>query len=728
MKAFVEKYLPFILILLGALRLLWERFPSKFVFLRFLGGAYFGWVFWLLGITGVIWLLLRALGVQRSAVSDQWPVVSGKRSDKFSLRCFFEKYGIELLILLLTAASLSMLIRSGYYWDDAVNSTAYLAQKKDSVSTLRHVLDFMGDYLRLGRINVLSIYYYFFFYIENVSIYKALIILSILVNQLIFRKVLLEFGVPLNAARIGMVLIPLMLQTRAYQDPVSGFYSLMQVLTAEMLLCAMFLMRALRSGKGRHLALSLLFFGIGLMTYEVCFPFLLMICLLIWVRQRNFVQAVRGSLPFVGLTLLMLAGVVVVRAHFVTETTYAGVAFSLKPERILRAFLTQLCAGLPLSFYSAGYQASVLDNPYPAATIMQYDFLSFLNAVRFLDVLIVLGFLWVIGKSSKFKVQSSIENEAHGDWHLVPRSRQKRACPHVRCLTAESSCSNEQNVQWAELLVLGLSFAVLPTLTVAVSERYQGQLMPGLGYLPVYMQYYGVAALLLWFTLRLKVSDGVRALCLSAFSLILLLNLQNNRAVTEIMNRSFYYPRNAGEAALHSGILDFLPEDAVLISLNDRRYLWESNWNNAGLYKEFYGNNSRRLPAAVGDNRLLRDLVDDLLSAGAELNQDGLLMLHPENIWVIDYSGGPDRGVTRLGRLRYALADPDSLALRSTETDHVLYFLSGSFPEKIAVQYTGAYGEFHQLTPAEQLRVRTSENGILCQLPEDEEIIFASLK
>ena len=59
-----------------------------------------------------------------------------------------------------------------------------------------------------------------------------LIILSILADQLIFRKVLMEFGVPLSGARLGMLLIPLMLQTRAYQDPVSGFYSLMQVLTA----------------------------------------------------------------------------------------------------------------------------------------------------------------------------------------------------------------------------------------------------------------------------------------------------------------------------------------------------------------------------------------------------------------------------------------------------------------------------------------------------------------
>ena len=690
MKAFVEKYLPWILILLGALRVVWERFPSRFAFLRVLGGPYLGWIFWLAGITGFVWLLLRALGEQKAAP------LSEKGEEIKPLRRFFEKYGIELLILVLTAASLSMLIRSGYYWDDAVNSTAYLAQKKDSVSTFRHVLDFMGDYLRLGRINVLSIYYYFFFYIENVSIYKALIILSILIDQLILRKVLLEFDVPLSAARMGMLLIPLMLQTRAYQDPVSGFYSLMQVLTAEMLLCAMFLRRWLRSGKGRWLGLSLLFFGIGLMTYEVCFPFLLMICLLIWAHRGNFMRAVRESLPFFGLTLLMLAGVFVVRSVYVTERAYAGVAFSLRPERILRAFLTQLGAGFPLSFYSAGYQASVLDDPFPAVTIMRYDFLSFLKSVRFADILIIMGFLWVIAKLRD-----------QGFWQRG----------------ADDGRRTDR-----ELLILGVSFAVLPVITVAASERYQGQLMPGLGYLPVYMQYYGIAMLLLWIILRLRSSDGVRAFCLSAFSLILLLNLQNNRSVTEIMNRSFYAPRNAGEAALQGGLLEFLPEDAVLVSLNDRRYLWEANWNNAGLYEEFYGNNSRRVPAAVGDNRLLRDPVDRSLAAGAVPDADGFVMLHPENIWVVDYSGSGDQGFARLGRLSYALVDPNSLALKDVETDHVLYFLSGAYPDKTAVRYTTAYGDFRELLPPQQFRVRVSEKGILCQLPEEEEILFNSLK
>ena len=684
MKAIAGKFLPFLLILAGGLRLLWERFPGRLGFLRVLGGEHYGWVFWTLGLAGLLWLVLPAVSGGSEAKRAEETGVSG-------LRRFFSRYGIEAAILLVTAVSLSMLIRSGYFWDDAVNSTAYLAEKKDSVPLLQHVLDFMKEYLHLGRINVLSFYYYFFFYIDNVSVYKALIILTILIDQLIFRKVLLEFGVPLPGARLGMLLIPMLLQTRAYQDPVSGFYGLMQVLTAEMLLCAYFTSRWLRSGKKRELVRGLLFFTAGLLTYEVCFPFLLMICLLIWIRRKNFLKAVRDSLPFAGAALLMLEGVVLVRAKYVTDSTYAGVAFSLDPSMILRAGFRQLTAALPLSFYSAGYQASVMTKAYPAAEIMRYDFGGFLSAVSLTDVLILAAALWILHR---------IRGQASGI----------------------------ETAGWkgSELALLGLSFAVLPCVTVAMSQRYQGQLMPGLGYLPVYIQYFGIAVLLLWAVLSVRPSAGKRALCVSAFALVLLLNLQNNRAVTAIMNRSFYGPRNAGEAALRGGILDFLPEGAVLISDNDRAYLWEADWNNRGLYREFYGNNSRHCPETAGDYKLLREAADAALAAGSVPDEAGRLTLEPENVWLISYWGDDARGLAKLGRLRSAAVDAKKLAVSGARTDRVLWFVSGEAPEQAGVVYTAADGTFRQTGTGGQ-RVRWNAHGILYALPEDEVILFESL-
>lgn len=689
MKAAVKKFLPFLLIVVGGSRLFAERFPGRLSFFILPGTAHAGWIFWVLGLTGILWLIIRSLRSEITFSQNE-----GAQTTK-GIQKFFRNYGIEAVILLLTAASLSMLIRSGYFWDDAVNSTLYLAEKRDAVSVWRHVLDFMWKYLALGRINVLSFYYYFFFYIENVSVYKALIIASILINQLIFRNVLLEYKLPLHYARAGMLIIPLMLQTRLYQDPVSGFYSLMQVLTAEMLLCAMLLSRWLRSGKVRDLVLCLLVFTAGLMTYEVCFPFLLMICLLIWSRRGSFRRAVRDSLPFVGITVLLLVGIYLIRANFVARTTYAGVAFSLDPGKILSTAWKQLTAALPLSFYTAAGQGAVLGKVYPADSFMNYDFVSFLKSVRLTDILIVCVGLFLVVLISK----------------------------HVS--TEQTQDKNQFSSD--ELLILGVSFAVLPIITVSMSERYQGQLIPGLGYLPVYMQYYGIAILILWLIVKIKITDGVKAFSLSVFVVIMLLNLQNNRAVTEIMNRSFYDPRNVGEAALKGGILDFLPQNSVLVSLNDRGYLWEADWSNVGLHEEFYGNWSRHKPSSVGDNSMFETAVTDAMLSGALPDTDGYLTIAPDNFWLIEYAGGTNRGIARLGKICHAKVNIDDYTVRDAETDHVLYFISGAFPEQASVQYTGADGKFIKIPLKEQLRVRLNDNGILYQLPEAEKIRFDSL-
>ena len=692
MKEAAEKYLPYLLILTGGVRVLRELFPQRLGFMPLPGGSHYGWVFWMLGVSGLLWLILKIFPDTNAAHCESGSADRG-------LKRFFRNYWIEMTILLLTAASLAMLIRSGWFWDDAVNSTAYLAEKKDNIPLFRHVLDFMGEYLKLGRVNVLSFYYYFFFYIENVSVYKALIILLILGDMLIFRKVLPEFGVSLSGSRMGMLLLPLMFQTRAYQDPVSGFYGLMQILTAEMLLCAFFLSRWLRTEKRRELIFSLLFFAVGLLTYEVCFPFLLMICLLIWIRRRNFLRAVKDSLPFVFLVILIMILIFVIRSTSVKQIEYPGVAFSFDPWRIMWAATRQITAGLPLSYYSAGYQASVMEKAYPASEFMNYDFVSFLRAVRLSDLMILFAVMVVLTRIRGFSGSD-------------PQTYQQDPA---------------KKVPGSELAVLGLSFAVLPIITVALSERYQWQLMPGLGYLPVYMQYYGIAMLLLFLTLRWNGSTGIRALCLSMYTIILLLNLQNNRAVTEIMNRAFYHSRNAGETALHGGILDFLPEDSLLIADNDRTYIWESDWLNRGLYQEFYGNNSRRLSAIVGDNKLLRDAVDQALADGAVTDTEGWLMVQPDDLWLISYSGGSERGLARLGRLRSAAVHTDTLEIRNAKTDRVLYFISGAYPEQAAVRYTAADGIFRQPDIKEQHRVRQTADGILYELPEEELLWFHSL-
>lgn len=598
----------------------------------------FNWVFGILLIGGIFWILKG-----------------------FSRIEFLKSKKIEIGILLLTAFSLSMLIDSGYFWDDSVNLTKYLYEKFDGIPLWKNVLHFIKLYLELGRINILSFYYYFFFYIENVHVYKALIIILILVDQCIFEWFLKKVGFSEKWARIGMLIIPLLLQTRTYQDPVNGFYGLMQVITAELLLSGGFFIRWIKTEQKRDLVWSLCFFTIGLLTYEVSFPFVLMFFLLACAYEKTFVKAIRRTLPFAVVTAAALATWFFVKMN-VGNTAYAGVAFSLDFGKIARAFWYQLTAALPLSFYAAAYESFGMGRLYPAAELMNYSVSGFFKDIQALDWMLLILAVWII-RTLK---------EKGGD-------------PEEKSYTLP-------------ILAAGFSFWVLPTLTIAISERYQGQLLPGLGYLPVYIEYYGIAILfllLLRFCER-RFGSLFRIFGTTAFCIILLLNLQNNRAVTEVMNRAFEDPRRAGTAALKGGILDFLPDDARLLTANDGTYIWEKDWNDRGLYHEFYR-----------------------IYSGKDLNVTRLE--NPvEGDYIFAYTGDHDHGIAKLGRIT-------NVTDEGIITEQVIYFLSGKYPTENSIAYVSENGDFNIIRARDHAFVRKSEQGVLCQLEPYERVLFESV-
>lgn len=702
MKKYKNFLLPVLLILIGASRPLLCALSRFLPGLNQISGAWptLSFVFWILLLGGILWLFslslpadtadFQPLGERKEARADGW---FGKTL------AFLRIWRVELLILAVSALSLSMLIHSGYYWDDAVNSTVYLSEKYDELPLLQNVLIFMRKYIELGRINVLSFYYYFFFLIENVSVYKALIIALVLADQLMLRAVLLKLGVPKKYAQACMLLIPLLIQLRAYQDPVSGFYGLMQVILLELLLSVFFLLRWLEGGKRRDLLLSLGFFGVGLMTYEVCYPFILMIFLLIWLYRRDFWKAVRGALPYALMILVMLGLIFLVRLQYTQESTYVGVAFNLDIGAILHAALCQITAALPLSFYSAGHELAIVGTSYLASEVMNYDFSGFLADITVLDALLAALCLWLL--------------------HLIGRERGQNWGTHA--------CGG--------LCVLGFGFWLLPAITVSLSQRYQGQLFAGLGYLPVYLQYFGVAMLLclLWQVLWKRASVILRRglICLgsSVFLIMMLLNLQNNREVTRLMNHAFYDPRAAGEAALTSGLLDFLPDGARLLSANDETYVWEADWGSRGLYQEYYRIYSGREVNAFGIFDYVGQLSDGKLPAEhitAEV--DGSFRAEPENLYLIAYDGDSARGMTKLAHVRAIRVNLAAHQILEAQTDQMIYFISGRYPDYASVSVMRHDEGLLQISAAEAQRVRETDSGILFQLDPQQTVDFESLR
>lgn len=652
----------------------------------------FSFFFWLSLIIGIA-VRIRFL-LDQTHFSEL--TIQGIRSDS-PIWKFLVTWKSEILILLITILSLKPLFHSGYYWDDAVNSTAYLFEKYDQLPLLQNLLIFMRKYLELGRINVLSCYYYFLFYIENVSIYKAIIIGLVGVDMLLLGLLVREIGGSRKISRLAMLLIPVLIQFRAYQDPVTGFYGLMQVIMAELMLSAFFLLRFLHTGKRKYYLLSLIPFLIGLMTYEVCFPFILLIPLIVFLETKSWKKTFRYSIPFVLIVFLLIGAIWVVRMNFAQESTYPGVAFSLDLFSILRTYFYQLMAALPLSFYFSGRQLAILGSNYLAQDVLSYQLTDVLKAVKFDDWIVLLLAVFVL------------------IWNRVKQFE------------------NPRYKNWGLLFGMGLSFWLLPAVTIAVSQRYQGQLIPGLGYLPVFMEYFGVSLLIvslyiIWLQKirnpQVLIIGKAAAICI--LFLTILMNQQNNRTVNELLNRSFLYPREGGEKALQAGMLDFLPNQTVLVSANPGEYIWEANWANVGLYPEYYAVQSKRdLQAAEIQTMNLSEFIDHVISS--EDANSGSLLIHPDGASMIAYDGGADFGLAKMGRINQLKTDSSYGTNLETLTDHVLFFIRGKFPEKAQITYQTSDGRTIWLKMEDGWLVRRSKDGNLYQLAENDEIVFETL-
>ena len=61
------------------------------------------------------------------------------------------------------------------------------------------------------------------------------------------------------------------------------------------------------------------------------------------------------------------------------------------------------------------------------------------------------------------------------------------------------------------------------------------------------------------------------------------------------------------------------------------------------------------------------------------------------------------------------------------QTDLVLCFITGAYPEKTEMLYTNAAGNLKRTAQTGRKRVRASEYGILYELPKDEVLLFDSI-
>jgi hypothetical protein len=148
--------------------------------------------------------------------------------------------------------------------------------------------------------------------------------------------------------------------------------------------------------------------------------------------------------------------------------------------------------------------------------------------------------------------------------------------------------AREGGVRLAGVTGLGLLLAVLPAPLIAVCSRYQGELKYGLGHLPVYLEYFGVALLLgsaAAFLARRARLPGLPLLlpvALAALvSTVATVHREANLRVVASWREPFLTPRMEIEELVRAGFLERVPAGATLCT---DFYPWDHDGNGVFFY------------------------------------------------------------------------------------------------------------------------------------------------
>jgi hypothetical protein len=269
-------------------------------------------------------------------------------------------------------------------------------------------------------------------------------VLSVLVNLVTLYALLRALRVRLLTALVFVAVALTTLQLRVYHDPILGFSLLYQVMLEFNLLSFTLFARYCQNRRRIELVASAFFFFMALFYYETSYP-LSIVHVIIAARFGGWGKW-RDALPFLGLSALFFALSLSVR-HFVHMAPQAMYRLGLDPVLYLQTLAKQIVAAIPLSYiyFTAPHVFTSWWHVYDSAPL-------FLIVTVGIVSFAALAFPLLHGRD---------------------------------ILRGESGLK--------AIAMIGAAFWFFSAVLVAVLPRYQIELQFGLGYLPVYFEYFGAA-------------------------------------------------------------------------------------------------------------------------------------------------------------------------------------------------------------------------------------------
>lgn len=449
----------------------------------------------------------------------------------YKQKIVIEKYNVYIYlfaVILITIIALSPLLVSGMYYDDALNSMLKGTAGIHGWGLFGHMKFWLNtvinSYQRLIPFPVLSVPLFWYFSYP-VYLLKIVYLLGTVIASFSFFFLIKKVSNSNWFGLLGLLLIPVFIQFRSYHDPVLSYNLLLQDTLIILSVSLYFFYQFIQTGNRFKymLIVSIVLYLILLLTYEISIVYVFLFLVLAFSKM-NIKSAIRYSVPYILCVVGIICLTFIWRWYFVEiegQVVLQDYQIHFVLEDTIRTWIVQIGSGFPLS-YAYFTDRGAINNVLSKITIS--------------DVVAFAGYYFV------FKI--IINKLGHVENKLT-------------------------------ILILSVLLIILPGSLISLSSKYQGEIRPGIGYLPVFHQYFGgsllISIVVLWIGERMqkiRMGNYVNIAIAVLLAFLFVLNMKLNTYNVEQQNHDWLYGRAVVEASLSAGITDQIPEGSLILFRN----------------------------------------------------------------------------------------------------------------------------------------------------------------
>lgn len=358
------------------------------------------------------------------------------------------QFAFPWVIAALAVTVIAPSLWSGWLGDDAFYSVLNGILGADHISlwqAMRHAFNlwFFGS----GRFypGLIVEKYLVFAIFTNLLAYKLLLVAATLATIEMFRRCVAAYT-SRGLGNLAALFAVSFLAVRGYHDALLS-YNAMPQFVAILALGSLLAFRGAIEGAGTsRRVLSVALYALAALTYEDAYGFSLLYVAIAACERRSWRNALRLCWPYLAIAAA-LAGVSLTARTFAAVPSYSPYGLNLAPIPVVRTFANQILAAIPLSYY-------VFD---PSRIFSRSNFYDFYNNAP-LNPIVFAAFVPALAYAL----------------HDAARHRDDPRGP----------------------MAIGAAVVLLAAAPIAGLVKYQNELRPGLGYLPVLYEELGIALIL----------------------------------------------------------------------------------------------------------------------------------------------------------------------------------------------------------------------------------------